>query len=150
MIGIFHDLNLKIPDDELIHRQNTEEIDNSFSKFLILLASIYRDRRDAGLKFWKAKNKDLYKLLLFLVEVKVTQCFPALFDFFGSISTGIESAADAHAMFKAGINIKDIDASNLFSWGKLFASLQFYGNLLRDIKSDEEPPIISSIEEATL
>lgn len=136
--------------DGEISPEKEEEINNTLTKFLTLLASIYRDRMDAGLKFWGSNNSTLYSFLGFLVDFKSPQILAATFDFFGAISTGIESAFNAHAMLKIGTNKQDIFNSNLFSWGKLFASLQYFSKLIDESSPDDAPRTFPPAEEESL
>ena len=131
---------------------NSEDVifASSLQKFLTLLASIYRDRLNGGLKFWDHTN-GLSTFLPWLLEFKSTQDLAAIFDFLGSISTGEQCAPLAHNFLRMGISEADIFASHLFSWGKLFSALQFYGKEYSDrAASEEEPPTMPIIEEITL
>ncbi|KAI7887726.1 nucleoporin Nup186/Nup192/Nup205 [Mucor mucedo] len=149
MSEIFQAIKSDVVDRE-ISAEKKEEINNSLTKFLTLLASIYRDRMDAGLKFWNSTNNALYRFLGFLVDYRLPQSLAATFDFFGAISTGIESATNSHTMLKIGTNKQDISNSNLFSWGKLFATIQFFTNLIRENSADGQPPAFPPEEEDSL
>lgn len=136
--------------DREISAEQKEEINNSLTKFLTLLASIYRDRMEAGLKFWNSTNNALYKFLAFLVDYRLPQSLAATFDFLGAISTGIESATNSHTMLKIGTNKQDIFNSNLFSWGKLFATLRFFTDQIRENSADGQAPSFPPEEEDSL
>lgn len=123
---------------------------SSLQKFLTLLASIYRDRLNAGLKFWDPTSS-LSTFLPWLLEFKSPHDLAAIFDFLGAISTGEQCAPLAHNFLKMGISEADILASHLFSWGKLFSALQFYGKEYADrAATEEEPPTMPIAEEITL
>lgn len=119
---------------------------HSLQKFLTLMASIYRDRLNAGYKFWDHANV-LSTFLPWILEFKTTQDLAAIFDFLGSISTGEQCAPLAHNFLKMGIAEADIMASHLFSWGKLFGALQFYTKLYTERSATEEEPPMMPLEE---
>lgn len=123
---------------------------HSLQKFLTLMASIYRDRLNAGLQFWDHANV-LSTFLPWILEFKTTQDLAAIFDFLGSISTGEQCSPLAHNFLKMGIAEGDVVASHLFSWGKLFSALQFYAKLYTERSAtEEEPPTMPLEEEITL
>jgi nuclear pore complex protein Nup205 len=154
MSDIFSHLKSKASGEEMMESQASndlkEEINNTFIKFLALLASIYRNRRDAGLKFWN--NERLSYFLAFLADLKLpgNLHLPATFDFMGSISTGVESADYSYAKFKIGTNTNNIGESSSFSWGKLFSAYQFFNKEFQKHKSEDMPPIFSALEEEML
>lgn len=129
----------------------SEEVHNTIVKFLTLMASIYRDRINVGTKFWNEQNTQLYDFMVFLIKCRLIQCYASIFDFLGTISTGIESANYAHSKLKSGTSRIDIQNSNFFSWGKLFSTLQFYNKEFEKVKSeDSEPPNMLPREEEVL
>ncbi|KAI8987212.1 nucleoporin Nup186/Nup192/Nup205 [Pilobolus umbonatus] len=122
---------------------------NDLENFLTLLASIFRERLDSGLSFW-IQDGGLFSFVKWLLEVKIAGTLRASFDFLGSIATGTVCATHAYSFFSTGTNHNDIFASHLFSWGKLFAGLQFYIGLYNEHKSDNSSPMLPAAEEESL
>lgn len=148
MFQIFTDIQIKASTQT---SDNSEEIHNTLVKFLTLMASIYRDRINEGLKFWNDQSTQLYNFMVFLIQCKLVQCYASIFDFLGSISTGIESANFAYSKLKSGTSRIDISNSNFFSWGKLFSTLQFYINRIEAYKREDiEEPNMPPGEELVL
>ncbi|GAN03566.1 hypothetical protein MAM1_0043c03021 [Mucor ambiguus] len=152
MSDIFSNLKKMTSSQQADATTSSEEVAfaHSLQKFLTLMASIFRDRLNAGLKFWDHTNV-LSTFLPWILEFKTTQDLAAIFDFLGSISTGEQCAPLAHTFLKMGIAEGDVLASHLFSWGKLFSALQFYAKLYTERStSEEEPPTMPLEEEITL
>lgn len=148
MAPIFKDVHTKAEPQPY---EVSEEVHNTIVKFLTLMASIYRDRINEGTKFWNEQNTQLYDFMVFLIKCKLLQCYASIFDFLGTISTGIESAQYAHSKLKSGTSRIDIQNSNFFSWGKLFSTLQFYTKQFEIFKNeDSEPPNMPPREEEVI
>ncbi|KAG2231221.1 hypothetical protein INT48_001223 [Thamnidium elegans] len=113
--------------------------------FLTFLASVYRDRVNAGIIFWNRTQDGLNSFIRWLLDIKVVPTVRAAFDFLGSIATGDKCAAHMFKFFMDGVEA-DLGSSALFSWGKPFSALEFYSNLLQDI-SDEPQVAIPAAEE---
>ncbi|KAI7905167.1 nucleoporin Nup186/Nup192/Nup205 [Cokeromyces recurvatus] len=122
---------------------------NGLEQFLTLLASIYRNRLNSGLKYWDHSNS-LSTFVAWLLDFKLPYALAATFDFLGSISTGEKCALYAHNTLKIGISVLDISSSHLFSWGKLFSALQIYSQQYAKRLPEEEPPTIPPSEEEAL
>lgn len=152
MPDVFSNLKKMTSSQQAEAAASSEEVAfaHSLQKFLTLMASIFRDRRNAGLQFWDHANP-LSTFLPWILEFKTTQDLAAIFDFVGSISTGEQCAPLAHNFLKMGIAEGDVLASHLFSWGKLFSALQFYANLYTERSAtQDEPPTMPLEEEITL
>lgn len=126
-------------DNDSAHYRNTEH-------FFVLLASIYRDRLNKGAIFWAPDNNALYSFLQRTIDIKVPSTVCACYDFLGSIATGDQCAPLAYAF----LNTDHTISSSLISWGKLFASLQFYGPLLRSDTTGESSVALPVAEERLL
>ncbi|KAI8888583.1 hypothetical protein K501DRAFT_209766 [Backusella circina FSU 941] len=117
--------------------------------FYLLLASIYRDRINAGLLFWDRDN-GLFQFVKWTADIKLAETVRACFDFLGSISTGDECANKSFAFFEAGTNRTEFMNGGLFSWGKLVGCLQYYTELLQGTEKASEASVISIEEEGML
>ncbi|KAI9468256.1 MAG: nucleoporin Nup186/Nup192/Nup205 [Benjaminiella poitrasii] len=150
MSNVFSNLK-NLTSDELIHVSALDDGShrNGLEQFLTLLASIYRDRLNAGLKYWDHSNS-LSTFVAWLLDFKLPHALAATFDFLGAISTGEKCALLAHNTLKIGISILDISSSHLFSWGKLFSALQIYSQQYAKRLPEEEPPTMPPVEEETI
>ncbi|RCI02163.1 hypothetical protein CU098_001432, partial [Rhizopus stolonifer] len=108
--------------------ESATEDKNSLGQFLTLLASIYRDRLNAGLSFWD-QSTGLNRFLAWLLDFRSPNTLAATFDFLGAISAG---------------------ENHIFSWGKLFGTLQHYGREYANRSSEDEPPAMQAMEEDIL
>jgi hypothetical protein len=117
--------------------------------FYLLMASIYRDRIDAGLIFWERDN-GLFQFVKWTADIKLAETVRACFDFLGAISTGNASAKRAFDFFESGTNRTDFINNCLFSWGKLVGCLQYYTQLLQGTEKSSEASVISIEEEGML
>lgn len=113
--------------------------------FLTFLASVYRERVNAGIVFWNREQGGLNNFTRWLLDIKVVSTVCAAFDFLGSIATGDACASHMFQFFMTGV-ASELGDSTLFSWGKPFSALQFYANLLKS-NSEETHAIIPTIEE---
>lgn len=113
--------------------------------FLTFLASVFRNRVNDGAVFWNREQGGLNHFTRWLLDLKVIGTVCAAFDFLASITTGDACATHMFHFFKAGMDAQ-LASSALFSWGKPFAALSFYANLLKDV-SDESNPTIPDQEE---
>ncbi|KAG2192756.1 hypothetical protein INT47_008407, partial [Mucor saturninus] len=113
--------------------------------FLTFLASIYRDRANAGVIFWDKEQTGLNNFTRWLLDIKIVSTVCAAFDFLGSIATGDACATHMFQFFMNGVTA-ELGDSALFSWGKPFSALTFYANLLKS-NSEETNAIIPTIEE---
>ncbi|KAG0170312.1 hypothetical protein DFQ30_002656 [Apophysomyces sp. BC1015] len=111
--------------------ENASERCNDLETFFMLLASIYRNRLNAGYMFWSRDESGLFNFIKWATDIKVTTTTRAFYEFIGCISTGDLCALCAHKYLEHGTNIHDLESSSLLSWGKLFAALQFYIPMLR-------------------
>ncbi|SAL99508.1 hypothetical protein [Absidia glauca] len=123
-------------DNSSLHYRNTEH-------FFVLLASIYRDRLNKGAIFWVPDNNALYSFLQRATDIKVPSTVCACYDFLGSIATGDQCAPLAYAF----LNVDHTISNSLISWGKLFATLQFYGPLLKSDATGETSAALPVAEE---
>ncbi|KAI8993542.1 nucleoporin Nup186/Nup192/Nup205 [Pilobolus umbonatus] len=101
--------------------------------FLTLLANVYRERVDAGNKFWSKESDGINFFVRWLLDIKINPTVSAAFDFLGTIATGDMGANSLFALFEVGTEA-DMASSTLFSWGKPFAALEFY---IDQLKSNE-------------
>ena len=135
--GFLQKLKYKEEDTEVPFQSDSEtmitdcEPCTDLAGFLTFLASVYRDRVDAGIAFWKKEQGGLNHFTRWLMDIKVTNTVIAAFDFLGSIATGADSANHMYEYFSAGVK-DNIGESALFSWGKPFSALQFYTKCLQE------------------
>ncbi|KAI8373275.1 nucleoporin Nup186/Nup192/Nup205 [Blakeslea trispora] len=129
--------------------ENEIESVNSLSQFLTLLASTYRNRPNAGLGFWASSN-GLNRFLAWLLDFKSAGTLASTFDFLSSIATGDQCSLYAHNMLKIGTYPGNLKGSHMFSWGKLFATLEFYSEEYVKYINSEAPPSIPLKEEEVL
>ncbi|CAO3614916.1 unnamed protein product [Cunninghamella echinulata] len=115
---------------------NEKDKNRDLEYFFKLLASIYRNRLDKGKVFWVTDDNELFTFIKWATDMKEVGTISACYDFFGSISTGVDCATQAFTFFESGSKRPNIDTSHLFSWGKLFATLQFYIPQIRDATDD--------------
>lgn len=113
--------------------------------FLTFLASVYRDRTNAGAIFWDKEQTGLNNFTRWLLDIKIVSTVCAAFDFLGSIATGDACATHMFQFFMNGVTA-ELGDSALFSWGKPFSALTFYANLLKS-NSEEINAVIPSVEE---
>ncbi|OBZ90190.1 hypothetical protein A0J61_01778, partial [Choanephora cucurbitarum] len=144
--------NLKKPLSEDIDNgfdKDAAESTNSLSQFLTLLASIYRDRPNAGLNFWIPPN-GLNRFLAWLLEFNSPDTYAAIFDFLGSIATGDKCSLHAHTILNIGTHTPNLKGSHTISWGKFFSTLEFYSEQYAMYINSETPPSLPLKEEETL
>lgn len=108
--------------------------------FFDTLASVYRNRVNAGAKFWVRADNRLYGFIKWATDIKVTRTMRACYNFLASISTGQFCADSAFHFLDDETNKADIKLSSLFSWGKLVAALQYYTQLLANSTTETEIP----------
>jgi nuclear pore complex protein Nup205 len=110
--------------------------------FLTLLASVYRDRINEGIIFWRGSEQNgLLFFTKWLLDIKVEPTICAAFDFLGSIATGDTCALEMYKLFDVGVGA-DIASYPLFSWGKLFSALEFHANNLKNVTEDKSLSVI--------
>lgn len=109
--------------------------------FYNLLATIYRYRINSGWKFWDRGDSRLFAFIKWTTDIKVQGTVCACYDFLASISTGHICAHRAFNYLDNGTNRSDLASSGLFSWGKLFAALQFYVPLVSGAGDDSQATI---------
>lgn len=121
-----------------------------------LIASLYRGRPDAGLRFWdEAYDTRLYGFLLWARDCRKPSMIRGLFDMLGSLATGLEASQRAYEFMNAGV-VGGLH--NICTWGALFGALSFYADRLRGPSEEEqeerpmqqEPPKEISPEEVIL
>ncbi|KAG0171913.1 hypothetical protein DFQ28_000778 [Apophysomyces sp. BC1034] len=115
--------------------------------FLLLLASIFRNRLNAGTKFWTREDSGLFTFVKWTTDIKVAGTVIACYDFLGSIAAGDICAQHAFNFLEHGTLRTDLSASNLISWGKPMAALQFYIPILRE---KDSKAVIPEVEEELL
>ncbi|ORZ19822.1 nucleoporin Nup186/Nup192/Nup205 [Absidia repens] len=143
-------INAPLESDNALISSNENGRFNELERFFTLLASIYRDRLNTGAKFWVQENNYLYTFIQWAVDIKVAGTAGACYDFFGSISTGDQCATLAYEFLNTGTDYSTLASSTLFSWGKLFATLQFYVKLLHQGSTKGELGVLPPAEEDLL
>ncbi|KAI8888214.1 hypothetical protein K501DRAFT_240949 [Backusella circina FSU 941] len=133
----------------LLDTAMTETTTHRLADFYTLLASIYRDQRNNGIKYWTREHAALNHFLRWTLDIKVAATVCAAFDFLGSITTGDQCAIEMLKFFDAGTVNSNISSSSLFSWGKPFAGLQFYVDQYND-KTGDLPLVLPQMEESIL
>ncbi|KAG2214103.1 hypothetical protein INT46_011905 [Mucor plumbeus] len=132
-------------DNALLSSGSSSNQCHDLEYFLTFLASVFRNRVNDGVVFWNREQGGLHHFIRWLLDVKVVGTVCAAFDFFSSITTGDACAANMFYFFKTGMETQ-LASSALFSWGKPFAALEFYANLLKDV-SEESRAVIPDSEE---
>ncbi|CAO3617239.1 unnamed protein product [Cunninghamella echinulata] len=118
--------------------------------FFTLLASLYHDRPNEGLWFWTNDgNSDTSDFIKWITDIKLVGTVRACYEFLGAISCGDQCATHSYRFLEAGSVRNDIKTSRLFSWGKLFAAIQFYEPLLNQA-TDNNPAVFPTGEEDLL
>ncbi|CAO3622543.1 unnamed protein product [Cunninghamella blakesleeana] len=128
---------------------NEKNKNRDLEYFFKLLASIYRNQLDKGKIFWVQDDNELFNFIKRATDTKEVGTISACYDFFGSISTGVECANSSFLFFEANTKRPNIETSHLFSWGKLFATLQFYIPQIRDA-TDDAVSVLPADEEYVL
>ncbi|CAO3626713.1 unnamed protein product [Cunninghamella blakesleeana] len=126
---------------------------NDLELFFSLLASIYHGRPNDGLWFWtneEDENADPSDFIKWIADMKLVGTVRACYEFLGAISCGDRCAIYSYNFLEAGSVRSDIKNSRLFSWGKLFAAIQFYEPLLNQATDNNHPAIFPPGEENLL
>ncbi|KAF9105950.1 hypothetical protein BGX29_010934 [Mortierella sp. GBA35] len=118
-----------------------------------VVAFIYKDRPEAGLRFWPNNDDRLYKFLKWGVDCKNTA--RSFFDMLGSLAAGPQCAQHAYDFLKSNGGRYGTQSSavpnTLVSWGKLFEAIDFYTTRLNnDIATGGQVEKIRPDEEALL
>lgn len=123
---------------------------NDLEALFTVVALIYKDRPEAGLRFWPNNDDRLYRFLKWGVDCKNTA--RSFFDMLGSLATGPQCAQYAYDFLKSNGGRYGTQSSatpnTLCSWGKLFEAIDFYtkelngevasGRKIEKIRPDEE------------
>ncbi|KAG2187533.1 hypothetical protein INT44_005222 [Umbelopsis vinacea] len=117
--------------------------------FVILLANVYRNRPEAGLKFWPPNDNGLNNFLKWITEVRVVGTVRAVYEFLASLATGEKCALQTFHFFSAEGTTTNPSSQSLFSWPKLFAAINFYTPLLSNYNKDS-PATLPLEEERVL
>ncbi|KAG0287751.1 hypothetical protein BGZ96_008357 [Linnemannia gamsii] len=126
---------------------------NDLEALFTVVALIYKDRPEAGLRFWPNNDDRLYRFLKWGVDCKNTA--RSFFDMLGSLATGPQCAQYAYDFLKSNGGRYGTQSSatpnTLCSWGKLFEAIDFYTKELnKDVASGGHIEKIRPDEEALL
>ncbi|KAF9935263.1 hypothetical protein FBU30_004838 [Linnemannia zychae] len=126
---------------------------NDLEALFTVIALIYKDRTEAGVRFWPNNDDRLYRFLKWGVDCKNTA--RSFFDMLGSLATGPQCAQHAYDFLKSNGGRYGTQGSaapnTLCSWGKLFEAIDFYADRLNaDIAAGGQIEKIRPDEEALL
>ncbi|KAG2176245.1 hypothetical protein INT43_005479 [Umbelopsis isabellina] len=122
---------------------------HDLENFVLLLSNVYRNRPEAGLKFWPPDDGGLHNFLKWVTEVRVVGTVRAVYELLASLATGEKCALQAFHFFSAEGTTPNPTAQSLFSWPKLFAAINFYTPLLNNYNKDS-PATLPMEEERVL
>ncbi|KAI8059160.1 nucleoporin Nup186/Nup192/Nup205 [Gongronella butleri] len=143
--GIVLGSQMVMDHDDSQEQANEEVPFCGFEQFFTVLGTLYRHRPNHGLKFWIRTDNALHLFLKNAMEVNPMSTCSASLYFFSAISTGDACAPLAHELFDAATDRSNMESSPLFSWGKLFTSLQYFHTVLNassSIDPRDEPLVI--------
>ncbi|KAF9908411.1 hypothetical protein EC991_009866 [Linnemannia zychae] len=126
---------------------------NNLEALFTVVALIYKDRPEAGVRFWPNNDDRLYRFLKWGVDCKNTA--RSFFDMLGSLATGPQCAQHAYDFLKSNGGRYGTQSSaipnTLCSWGKLFEAIEFYTNRLNaDVASGGQVEKMRPDEESLL
>ncbi|KAF9202617.1 hypothetical protein BGZ49_007244 [Haplosporangium sp. Z 27] len=126
---------------------------NDLDALFTVIAILYKDRPEAGIRFWPNNDDRLYRFLKWGVDCKNTA--RSFFDMLGSLATGTQCAHYAYEFLKSNGGRYGTQSSatpnTLCSWGKLFEAIDFYTKRLNsDIAAGGQVEKIRPEEEALL
>ncbi|KAG0011023.1 hypothetical protein BGZ80_001011 [Entomortierella chlamydospora] len=126
---------------------------NDLDALFTVIAILYKDRPEAGIRFWPNNDDRLYRFLKWGVDCKNTA--RSFFDMLGSLATGTQCAHYAYEFLKSNGGRYGTQSSatpnTLCSWGKLFEAIDFYTKRLNaDIATGGQVEKIRPEEEALL
>ncbi|KAI7819808.1 nucleoporin Nup186/Nup192/Nup205 [Gamsiella multidivaricata] len=126
---------------------------NDLSALFTMIALIYKDRPEAGIRFWPNNDDRLYRFLKWGADCKNTA--RSFFDMLGSLATGTQCAHHAYEFLKSNGGRYGTQSSaipnTLCSWGKLFEAIDFYTKRLNaDFSAGGQIEKIRPEEEALL
>ncbi|KAI1319098.1 hypothetical protein EDD11_004987 [Mortierella claussenii] len=126
---------------------------NDLDALFSVIALLYKDRPEAGIRFWPNNDDRLYRFLKWGVDCKNTA--RSFFDMLGSLATGPQCAHHAYEFLKSNGGRYGTQSSStpntLCSWGKLFEAVDFYTKRLNaDIAAGRQVEKIRPEEEALL
>ncbi|KAL0079747.1 nucleoporin Nup186/Nup192/Nup205 [Phycomyces blakesleeanus] len=111
--------------------EEKERKPSDLEMFFKLLASVYRNRTGAGIRFWSHERSCFHSFLRWATDLRVPGTVRAVYEFLGTIASGEDCAESAFNFLEQGTNRTHLTSSSLFSWGKLFAAFHFYIPLLQ-------------------
>ncbi|KAL0136800.1 nucleoporin Nup186/Nup192/Nup205 [Mucor lusitanicus] len=136
-------------DSALLSSGSSSSQCHDLQHFLAFLASVFRNRVNAGAVFWNREQGGLNHFTRWLQDLEVIGTVCAAFDFLASITTGDACATHMFEFFKAGMDVP-LDSSTLFSWGKPLAALVFYADLLKDVSKESNATLPNQEEQLIL
>ncbi|KAF9943250.1 hypothetical protein BGZ67_003013 [Mortierella alpina] len=105
---------------------------NDLEALFTVIALVYKDRPEAGLRFWPNNDDRLYRFLKWGVDCKNTA--RAFFEMLGSLAAGSQCANAAYEFLKSNGGRYGTQSTaavtSLCSWSKLFEAIEFYTNRL--------------------
>jgi hypothetical protein len=133
----------------IVPAETNQSSRHDLEDFVLLLANVYRNRPEAGLKFWSPNDNALHDFLRWVTEVRVVGTVRAVYELLASIATGEKCALQTFHFFSAEGTTANPSAQSLFSWPKLFAAINFYTPLLSNFNKDS-PATLPLEEERVL
>ncbi|KAG0303620.1 hypothetical protein BGZ98_006479, partial [Dissophora globulifera] len=125
---------------------------NDLEALFTVIALIYKDRPEAGIRFWPNNDDRLYRFLKWAVDCKNTA--RSFFDMLSSLATGSQCANHAYEFLKSNggrYGAQSSSTPSLCSWGRLFDAVEFYTSRLNaDIAAGGQVEQILPEEEALL
>ncbi|KAH8555435.1 nucleoporin Nup186/Nup192/Nup205 [Umbelopsis sp. PMI_123] len=133
----------------IVPPEASQATSHDLEDFITLLANVYRNRPEAGLKFWPSSDNGLHNFLKWVTEVRVVGTVRAVYEFLASLATGEKCALQTFHFFSAEGTTTNPSSQSLFSWPKLFAAINFYTPLLSNFNKDS-PATLPLEEELVL
>ncbi|KAJ3080073.1 hypothetical protein HK102_003335 [Quaeritorhiza haematococci] len=93
----------------------------NFESLLNVIALLYQDRPDTGLRYWT--DIELFKFLKWATDVRTPRLQRAYFNMLGSLATGYKSSQRAYDFLNAGPHQVSQPHHARVSWSSLFRSL---------------------------
>jgi len=133
----------------IVPNETNQSSRHDLEDFVVLLSNVYRNRPEAGLKFWPPNDNGLHNFIKWVSEVRVVGTVRAVYELLAALATGEKCALQTFHFFSAEGTTANPSAQSLFSWPKLFAAINFYIPLLSNYNKDS-PATLPLEEEQVL
>ncbi|KAF9427738.1 hypothetical protein BGZ76_002209 [Entomortierella beljakovae] len=151
---------IKHKEEDIVHQSSLRQSQtqstsprNDLEALFTVISLLYKDRPEAGIRFWPNNDDRLYRFLKWGADCKNTA--RSFFDMLGSLATGTQCAHYAYEFLKSNGGRYGTQSSTtpntLCSWGKLFEAIEFYTKRLNaDVSAGGQVEKIQPEEEALL